>query len=190
MRKILFFGDSLTAGYAMAAPDKESYPALIQQKLTEQKLPFECINAGVSGDTSSSGLARIDRWLINPIDIFILELGVNDFLRGLPASATATNLDQILARVKKKYPDCKLCVLGLEPDSLRIPSFLLSPKVEEFRTIFRKLAEKYDAKFVPFFLEGVAGVKQLNLPDGLHPNSKGYAVIAEHVWPTVQQMLR
>lgn len=184
MRKILFFGDSLTAGYGMAAPDKESYPALIQQKISAENLPYECINAGVSGDTSSSGLARLERWLINPIDVFVLELGVNDFLRGLPASAMQNNLEKILQKVKKKYPDCKLAVMGME-----VPTFQSNLKIEEFRTIFRKLAQKYNAEFVPFFLEGVAGVKQLNLPDGLHPNSKGYVVIAEHVWPTLRGVM-
>lgn len=184
MRTILFFGDSLTAGYGMTSPNTESYPALIQQKISDEKLPYQCVNAGASGDTSSSGLARLDRWLINPIHVFVLELGVNDFLRGLPASATYTNLDKILEKVRKKYPECKLAVMGME-----VPVFMSNAKIDEFRTIFRELADKHEAKFVPFFLEGVAGVKHLNLPDGLHPNSKGYTKIAEHVWPTINELL-
>ena len=184
MRKILFFGDSLTAGYGLAAPDTESFPALIEQKIRTEGLPYHIINAGVSGDTSSGGLARLDRWLINPVDVFVLELGVNDFMRGLPASATFNNLDKILARVVKKNPECRLAIMGME-----VPDFLSSPRIDEFKTIFRRLAEKYNAALVPFFLEGVAGMSHLNLRDGIHPSSKGYIVIAEKVWPTIKALL-
>jgi acyl-CoA thioesterase I len=184
MRRILFFGDSLTAGYGLPSPHTESFPALIDLKLRQENLPYQIINAGVSGDTSSGGLARLDRWLINPIDVFVLELGVNDFMRGLPASATYNNLDKILERVAKKYPEIKLAILGME-----VPDFLTTPKLEEFRIIFRRLAEKYDAKLVPFILEGVAGKRHLNLRDGIHPSSNGYVIIAEKVWPTIKSML-
>jgi acyl-CoA thioesterase-1 len=184
MRKLLFFGDSLTAGYGLASPDSESYPALLQQKIHQDKLDFLVINAGLSGDTSSGGLARLDRWLINPIDGFILELGVNDFMRGLPATATYNNLDKILFKVSKKYPDCKLAIMGME-----VPDFISSPRISEFRGIFRRLAEKYNATFVPFFLEGVAGMRPLNLKDGIHPSAKGYSVIANRVWPTIKSLL-
>lgn len=184
MRKILFFGDSLTSGYGLASPDNESFPALTQQKIDVEKLPYQAINAGVSGDTSSGGLARLERWLINPIDVFILELGVNDFLRGLPASATYNNLDKILAKVSKKYPECKLAIMGME-----VPEHSPNLRISEFRGIFRKLAANYNASLVPFFLEGVAGMSQLNFKDGLHPTSKGYVVIADNVWPTIKSLL-
>lgn len=184
MRKILFFGDSLTAGYGLASPDSESFPGLIQQKIDAEKLPYRTINAGVSGDTSSGGLARLERWLVNPIDVFILELGLNDFLRGLPASATYNNLDKILAKVSKKYPECKLAIMGME-----IPEFIAASRIDEFKGIFRKLAENHNASLVPFFLDGVAGISQLNMKDGIHPSSKGYVVIVDNVWPTIKSLL-
>jgi acyl-CoA thioesterase-1 len=184
MRKILFFGDSLTAGYGLTSPDNESFPALIQQKIDVEKLPYRTINAGVSGDTSSGGLARLERWLVNPIDIFVLELGLNDFLRGLPASATYHNLDKILAKVSKKYPECKLAIMGME-----IPEFIAASRIDEFRGIFRKLAETYNASLVPFFLDGVAGRSHLNMKDGIHPSSRGYVVIADNVWPKIKSLL-
>jgi acyl-CoA thioesterase-1 len=184
MYKILFFGDSLTAGYGLASPDSESFPARIQSKIAADKLPYQTINAGVSGDTSSGGLGRIERWLTTPIDVFVLELGVNDFMRGLPASSTFTNLDKILSRVSKKYPACKIAIMGMET-----PEIMSTPRIDEFRGIFRKLAEKYNASLVPFFLEGVAGISQLNLRDGIHPSSKGYAVITDNVWPTIKSLL-
>lgn len=184
MNKILFFGDSLTAGYGLASPDTESLPALIQEKITLANLPYRTINAGVSGDTSSGGLARLERWLINPVDVFILELGVNDFMRGLPASATANNLDKIVSRVKKKYPQCKIIIMGME-----VPEFMSNTRIAEFRGIFRMLANKYQTALVPFFLEGVAGMSHLNLKDGIHPSSKGYIVIANTIWPTIKSVL-
>jgi acyl-CoA thioesterase-1 len=184
MRKILFFGNSLTAGYGLASPDTQSFPALILQKIRAAKLPYQVVNAGVSGDTSSAGLNRLSYWLSSPIDVFILELGVNDFIRGLPTSAIELNLDNILKRVTLKYPHCKLAVMGME-----IPNILPAQKIGDFRNIFRKLAERHHAAFVPFFLEGVANVPQLNLRDGIHPSAKGYEVISENVWPVIKTLL-
>lgn len=184
MSRVLFFGDSLTAGFGLASPDAESFPALIQEKIRQQKLLFTVVNAGMNGDTSSGGLSRLDYWLSSPVDVFILELGINDALRGLPTSATFHNLDSILKRVKQKYPHCRMAIMGME-----IPQFISSPKVEEFRGIFKRLADIHHAALVPFFLEGVAGAKHLNLRDGLHPSNKGYEVIAEKVWPTIRSVL-
>lgn len=184
MRKILFFGDSLTAGYGLAIPDRESFPALIQKKIKESHLAYTVVNAGLSGDTSSGGLSRLEYWISTPIDIFILELGINDVIRGLPTSSTYHNLDNILNRVRKKYPQCKIAIMGME-----IPTLISSSKIDEFRGLFGKLAELHQATFVPFFLEGVMGVKHLNLRDGLHPSSKGYEIIADRVWPVVEQLL-
>jgi acyl-CoA thioesterase-1 len=184
MGKILFFGDSLTAGYGLVDPGKESLPALIEQKITQSGLHYEVINAGMSGDTSSGGLNRLDYWLSRQPDIFILELGINDIIRGVPTSSTIQNLDSILRKVSHKFPSCKLVVMGME-----IPDIIQSTKVDEFRNIFRTLAEKYNASFVPFFLEGVAGIKNLNQRDGLHPSHKGYVIIAEKVWPIIRPLL-
>lgn len=184
MHRIIFFGDSLTAGYGLSDPAQESFPALIQDKLREAKAPYEVVNAGVSGDTSSGGLNRLEYWTGAPIDVFILELGINDAIRGLPASATYRNLDTILKKVKQKYPACKLLIMGMD-----VPGIIPSHKLDEFRGIFRKLADEHQAVLVPFFLEGVAGMKHLNLKDGIHPSSKGYRIIAEKVWPVIKSTL-
>ncbi len=184
MRKIVFFGDSLTAGYGLANPADESVPGLIAELVRAEGYHYNIVNAGISGDTSSSGLNRLDYWLRDPVDIFVLELGVNDMIRGLPPSSTKMNLDNILKRVKQKHPLCKLAIMGME-----IPDFITSKKIDEFRAIYRSLADTHQAVLVPFYLEGVAGVKTLNMKDGLHPNSKGYKVIAEQIWPTIKSLV-
>jgi acyl-CoA thioesterase I len=184
MQRVLFFGDSLTAGYGLGDPGKESLPALIQQKINQANLPCEVINAGLSGDTSSGGLNRLDYWLSRPPDVFILELGINDIIRGVPTSSTAHNLDSILKKVTQRYPHCKLALMGME-----IPAFISTSKIDEFKGIFRTLADKYKAAFVPFFLEGVAGIKQLNMKDGIHPSHKGYQIIADKIWPVLKPLL-
>lgn len=184
MNNILFFGDSLTAGYGLGNVNDESFPALIGQKIKEAGLDYRIINAGVSGDTSSGGLARLDYWISQPVKVFILELGINDILRGIPPSRTLANLDSIINKVKAKYPDVKLALMGME-----IPAFIPGAFAAEFRSIFRKLAESHDMVFVPFFLEGVAGLAHLNMKDGLHPSAAGYRIIADRVWPAIKQLL-
>ena len=184
MKRILFFGDSLTAGYGLSKPSLQSFPALIQKKIDASGLKYETVNAGVSGDTSSGGLARLDYWLNQPVDIFVLELGVNDVWRGAPYTVTKHNLDLILNKVRNRYPNCKLAIMGME-----IPEAIAFAPLDGFRKIYRELAEAHAAAFVPFFLEGVAGVHHLNLQDGLHPSAKGYEVIAEKVWPTIKALL-
>jgi acyl-CoA thioesterase I len=184
MKRILFFGDSLTAGYGLSNPSLQSFPALIQKKINASGFLYEVVNAGISGDTSSGGLARLDYWLNQSIDIFILELGINDVWRGAPHTATKHNLDLILKKVIKRFPNCKLAVMGME-----IPDTLSPAALNGFRKIYRELAEGHAAALVPFFLEGVAGMKHLNLQDGLHPSAKGYEVIADKVWPTIKALL-
>jgi len=184
MKRMLFFGNSLTAGFGLANVSRDSLPSLIQQKINEEKFSFDVVNAGVSGDTSAGGLKRLEYWLSTPCDIFILELGINDFLRGLPISSTYNNLDLIIKKVKNKYPRCKVVVMGME-----VPNVFSLPKVQEFRNIFRQLAEEHNAVLIPFLLEGVAGVKHLNQNDGIHPSHKGYQVIAEKIWPTIRRLV-
>jgi acyl-CoA thioesterase-1 len=184
MGKILFFGDSLTAGYGLFDPARESFPGLIQQKINASKLPFDVINAGVSGDTSAGGLARLDYWLYQPIDVFILELGINDVMRGVPPGTTLVNLDSIITTVKRKYPNAKLALMGME-----LPAFIPGTIVTDFRAIFQKLAVAHKMLLVPFFLEGVLGQSHLNLHDGLHPSAAGYQVIADKVWPALKTLL-
>ena len=184
MNNILFFGDSLTAGYGLDNVDNESFPSLIGQKIKAARLNYTIRNAGLSGDTSSGGLARLEYWISQPVHVFILELGINDILRGIPPSRTFANLQAIIDRVQVKYPNVKLALMGME-----IPSSIPGAFAGEFRAIFRRLAEANNMAFVPFFLEGVAGLAHLNMKDGLHPSAEGYRIIAEKVWPTIESLL-
>ena len=184
MQNILFFGDSLTAGYGLNDPENESYPALIRQKINILNLPYRVINAGLNGDTSSRGLRRLDNWLTEPISLFVLELGINDFLRQIPPANTYVNLQAIIERVREKYPNAGMALMGM-----RLPPFIPGAAAEKFRSMYQKLAEQYRMTFVPFFLEGVAGKERLNLGDGLHPSSDGYKVIADNVWPALKSLV-
>lgn len=157
---------------------------MIRARIQAENLRYEIVNAGISGDTSSGGLGRLDYWISAPVEIFVLALGINDAIRGLPVSSTFVNLNSILRKVRTKHKDCKMAIMGME-----IPNHLAPGKFEEFRAIFRKLADEHQAALVPFFLEGVAGVSSLNLPDGLHPSKKGYEVIAANVWPVLRKLM-
>lgn len=184
MNNLLFLGDSLTAGYGLQNVHQESFPALIQQKINHEQLPYQVINAGISGDTSSGGLNRIDRLLLNPISVFVLELGINDILRGIPPAITQQNLQAIVNKVKQCYPKAGLALMGMELP-LNLGGFLAT----EFRSVFRKIAEANQMAFVPFFLEGVAGMPHLNLADRLHPSAAGYKIIADKVWPVLKRLM-
>ncbi|WP_299702801.1 arylesterase [uncultured Pontibacter sp.] len=183
MKTILFFGDSLTAGYGL--PTAQAYPALIQQKLKEAGYDHTVINAGISGDTTSSGLYRVDRWLAGQIDFFVLALGANDGLRGIPARETSQNLQQIIDKVKHKHPEAHIILSGME-----IPDIVPGRYAAEFRKLFRELAIKNNVAFVPFLLEGVAGMRHLNLPDGVHPNAEGQKLLARHTWTVLEGLLK
>ncbi len=182
LKKILFFGDSLTAGYGLA--EHQAFPALIQQKINQQQLSYNVINAGLSGETSAGGKARIVNLMDQPIEIFVLELGINDILRGIRPAETVGNLQFIIDFVKIKQPKVKLVLLGME-----LPSFLTGHILTEFRMVFRHLADKNAMVFMPFLLHGVAGNRLLNLADGVHPNSKGYEIIAGNLWPILKTIL-
>ena len=184
MQNILFFGDSLTAGYGLRNAAAESFPALIGQKVAAERLEYNIINAGLSGDTSAGGLRRIDYWLSQPVAVFVLELGINDIIRGIAPQTTLKNLQAITDIVKAKHPQVKMALMGMQ-----IPAFIHTPVASQFREIFSNLANTNDMGLVPFFLEGVAGRPHLNLPDRLHPNAAGYNVIADHVWPVIQKLL-
>ena len=184
MQNILFFGDSLTAGYGLKDAKTQSLPALIQQKLDGDGFAYHVINGGVSGDTTSGGLYRLDYWINRPTAIFVLELGINDIIRGIPPQTTANNLQTIIDRVKQKHPHVKIALMGME-----IPAFIPGAFAVEFKAIFRKVADANNIAFLPFYLQGVAGVAHLNLPDRLHPNAEGYKVMAEHVWPVIKGLL-
>ena len=184
MQNMLFFGDSLTAGYGLRNAAAESFPAIIGQKIAGAGLDYKIINAGLSGDTTAGGLRRLDYWLSQPVSVFVLELGINDIIRGVAPSTTRKNLQEIIDRVKAKYPKVKIALMGMQ-----IPDFIHSPVAAQFRHIFTGLATTNNISLVPFFLEGVAGKPHFNLPDQLHPNAAGYRVIADNVWPVIEKLI-
>jgi acyl-CoA thioesterase-1 len=181
---ILFFGDSLTAGYGLQNPVLESYPALIGQKIAAAGLDYYVMNAGISGDTTAGGLSRIDCWLSRPIAVFVLELGINDIMRGLPPHVTRANLKAIADKVRTKYPAVKMVLMGM-----RFPAFLHSPLTAQFNNIYPALAGDNKMALVADFLDGVAGKARLNQRDRIHPNAEGYKVIAENVWPVIEKII-
>ena len=190
MKNILFFGDSLTAGYGL--PAAASFPALLQQKIDAAQLPYRALNYGVSGDTSAGGLARLPAVLARqPADVFVLALGANDGLRGIPAGNTARNLRAVLAAVRQQFPAAQLVVAGLEfPFDLGpLGGPRLGQYAADFKALFRPLAEQSGASFIPFLLHGVLGRRDLNLADGVHPNAAGQQILADNVWAVLGPLL-
>jgi acyl-CoA thioesterase-1 len=179
---VLILGDSLTAGYGL--DPSLAYPALLQQRVDEASLDYEIVNAGLSGDTSAGGLRRIDWLLKNPVDIFLLELGANDGLRGIPLESTKNNLQGIINRVKAEYPSVKIMIAGM-----MVPPNLGPEYSSQFASLFQELARENNAELIPFLLDGVAGNPDLNLSDGIHPTPKGHNIIAETVWPLLAPLL-
>ena len=181
-KTIVFFGNSLTAGYGLSP--SEAFPAIIQQKIDSSNLPYKVINAGVSGETSSGGNSRIDWILRQPLDVFILELGANDGLRGIPITETKKNLQSIIDKVKTKYPEAKLVLAGMQ-----IPPNMGQKYATEFRNIYSELANKNQMTLIPFLLEGVGGEVKLNQQDGIHPTEEGHLIVAENVWRELKNVL-
>jgi acyl-CoA thioesterase-1 len=173
-KNILFFGDSLTAGYGLST--EEAFPALLEKELNKTSQEVKVTNAGLSGETSAGGLSRIDWILRQPVDIFVLELGANDGLRGLPLDQTRKNLQAIIDKVKAKHPNVKLVLAGM-----MVPPNLGKEYTNEFRNIYPDLARKNNGTLIPFLLEGVAGDEKLNLPDGIHPNVEGHKIVAKNL---------
>ena len=174
-RTIVFFGDSLTAGLGVDA--EETYPALIEQRIREEKLPFRVVNAGVSGETTAGGVRRVDWVLRGPVDCFVLELGANDGLRGLNLAEMRKNLKEIIRKVREKSPGAAILLVEMD-----MPVNLGPEYRAEFRGSFARVAKEESIALIPFMLEGVAGNPELNAEDGIHPNAAGYRVIAENVW--------
>jgi acyl-CoA thioesterase I len=181
-KTILFFGTSLTAG--LGVDIEEAYPALIQQKIDSLQLPYTVINAGLSGETTASGKSRLN-WVLNqPVDVFLLELGANDGLRGVPLQETRNNLQTIIDEVKANNKDVTIIIAGME-----LPPNMGPEYTREFRSIFPELAEENNLKLIPFLLDGVGGVAELNQPDGIHPTAEGQKVIARNVWEVLEKVL-
>ncbi|UCC72499.1 MAG: arylesterase [Gemmatimonadota bacterium] len=180
---VLFLGTSLTAGMGLSSD--EAYPALIQSKIDSAGLGFRVVNAGVSGETSAGGLRRIDWLLRQPLAVLVLELGANDMLRGQDIPAMRTNLQEIIDRTRAAHPDAAIVIAGM-----RAAPNLGEAYVGEFEAVFPELAEANGATLIPFLLEGVAGVPELNQPDGNHPTAEGQAIVAENVWTVLGSILR
>jgi len=179
---ILFFGTSLTAGYGLESG--EAYPELVQYKLDSLKLPYKAINGGLSGETSAAGKERINWLLKQPLTIFVLELGANDGLRGIAVSETTSNLQAIIDQVRAKYPDAKLMLTGME-----VPPNMGDKYASDFRNMFKDLAAKNKMTFLPFLLDGVAGIPKLNQNDGIHPTAVGQRIVAKNVWEKLYPLL-
>jgi acyl-CoA thioesterase-1 len=181
---VLFFGDSLTAGYGLDDP-ADAFPGVISRRVDSLKLPYKVINAGLSGETTAGGNGRIDWLLKQKVDIFVLELGANDGLRGIPVNETAKNLQSIVNKVKAKYPDAKLVLLGMQ-----VPPNMGADYTGKFKNIFPDLAKKNNMALVPFLLQGVGGVPSLNQGDGIHPTAQGAKIVANNVWAVLQDELK
>jgi acyl-CoA thioesterase I len=178
--RILALGDSLTAGLGLAI--EESFPARLQAWLRDHGVEAEVANAGVSGDTSAGGLARLDWSLAKPADAVLVEFGANDALRGVDPSETHKNLDELLSRLDRLH--AKVLLLGMEA-----PTNWGADYQSAFHAIFPRLAEQHHVLLYPFFLDGVALDPALNQPDGLHPNARGVDVIVDRVGPYVLRLL-
>jgi acyl-CoA thioesterase-1 len=181
-RTIIFFGDSLTAGYGVD-PD-EAYPALIQGKIDQAKLSWRVVNAGLSGETTAGGLRRLDWILRQPVDVFVIELGGNDGLRGIAPAVTRSNLEAMIQRIRQRHPHVKVVIAGMQ-----LPTNMGPEHTREFAALYPAVAEEAGAVLIPFLLEGVGGVPSLNLPDGIHPTPEGHRLVAETVWEKIRPLL-
>lgn len=183
-KRILYLGDSLTAGFGLDGPE-ESFVHLVSSELKKKYPDLEYVNAGVSGDTTSGGLARLD-WVLNSrFDAFVLELGANDSMRGVPTQVTESNLKEIIQRVRAKYPSIKILLIGMQTFPNMGPKY-----VKEFRSIFPRVAKSEKVDLMPFLLAGVAGDRSLNQSDGIHPTAKGHRIVAKNVLPYVEKLIR
>jgi acyl-CoA thioesterase-1 len=180
---VVFLGTSLTAGMGLEGVS-ESYVARLDEMADSAGKPFHAVNAGVSGETSAGGLRRLDWVLRQPVDILVLELGANDGLRGQDPFALSDNLTQIIRRTRTRYPDVRVILAGMEA-----PPNLGDLYTAAFREIFSGVAEAENVVLIPFLLEGVAGVPELNQDDRIHPTAEGHRRIAVHAWPVLETVL-
>ncbi|MQA92682.1 MAG: arylesterase [Gemmatimonas sp.] len=180
---VLFIGTSLTAGLGL--PEDQAFPAAVQAKIDEADLPFRVVNAGVSGETSAGALSRVDWLLRQPFDVVVLETGANDMLRGTDPSFAEQNIEAIVERIRAQSPVAPIILAGM----LSMPN--LGPQyARQFEAIYPRLAEEHELVLIPFLLEGVAGVRELNQSDGAHPTAEGQRIVANTVWRALEPILR
>jgi acyl-CoA thioesterase-1 len=183
MKIILVLGDSLSAGFGLKS--SEAYPALLAKKLRAAGLNFQVTNASQTGGTTEGGLERLPAHLKRKIDIFILELGINDAFRGVPVDQIQNNLQQMIDKVKARNPDVRVLIAGMQ-----LPNYAVDDYVFAFGKMFGELAAKNGGSLVPYLLDGVGGDPSLNLPDGIHPNATGQKILAENVWRVLEPVAR
>lgn len=179
---ILFFGNSLTAGYGIDPED--AFPGLTQAALDSLGKDYKVINGGLSGETTAGGLSRLDWFLEEEPYLFVLELGGNDGLRGIQLSETKKNLLGIIDKVRAKYPNTKIILAGMQ-----IPPNMGQEYTDEFKTIYPAVAKEKNVTLIPFLLEGVAGNPDLNLPDGIHPTEAGHKIVFGTIWPYLAELI-
>lgn len=182
VKTMVFFGDSITAG-AGVDPD-EAYPAVLQRKLSEAHRPWRVVNAGLSGETTSGGLRRLDWVLRQPVDLIVIELGGNDGLRGISPALTRSNLQAMIDLIHQVHPATRIVLAGMQ-----MPTNLGPDYTREFAQIYPQLAEHNHILLIPFLLAGVGGVPELNQPDGIHPTPEGHRKVAETVWAVLAPVL-
>ena len=182
-KTILFFGNSLTAGYGLDDIN-QAFPAIIQHMIDSLSLDYTVINSGLSGETTASGKNRIN-WVLNQkIDVFILELGANDGLRGVPLKETRENLQAIINAVLEKNSATKIILAGMQ-----LPPNMGQDYITEFKTIFPDLAIKNKLHLIPFLLKDVGGIPELNQSDGIHPTVEGQKILAKNVWTILEPII-
>lgn len=175
-------GDSLTAGYGV--DPSEAYPALLQKKVDEEKLPYEVVGAGVSGDTTAGGKRRLAWAMSRGADVLVIALGGNDGLRGIPVRETEANLRAMVEEARRKNGDLRIVIAGM-----RMPDNMGEEFTKAFAAMYPKVASELNVELIPFLLDGVGGVVELNLPDGIHPNPAGHRKVAETVWGKLRGVL-
>ena len=183
LKRLIFFGDSLTAGYGLLP--EENYVHLISEKLKQEGFNLEVVNAGVSGDTTATGLARLD-WVIKKgADYFVLELGANDSMKGISISEIRSNLKKIISRVREKNPEVKILLVPMKV----FPNY--GPKYgKQFEKLYKEISEEENVPLSPFLLEKVAGIRKLNLPDGIHPTAEGHKLLFSTMYEPVKNLLK
>ncbi len=183
MKRILVLGDSLSAGFGLNS--SQAWPTLITDRLRDAGWDFEVTNASQSGGTTAGGLQRLPPHLKTKVDIFILELGINDAFRGVPIAQIKNNLQAIIDRVKQRNPNARVIIAGMQ-----LPNFTEDDYVFAFGQIFADVAAKNNATLIPYFLQGVGGDPNLNQPDRVHPNAAGQKILAENVWRVLEPIAR
>jgi len=179
---IVVLGDSIAAGSGVEL--SEAFPNLLQKRIDEKRLPYEIVNAGVSGDTTAGGLRRMPWLLKRPVDVLLIELGGNDGLRGIAPEQTQANLEQIIRLAREKNAEVRIVIAGMQ-----MPQNMGAEYNQKFRDLFARVARENKAAFIPFLLEGVGGKPELKQPDRIHPNPEGHRIVADNVWAVLEPVL-